>query len=102
VSNGLKYSDPEHAEVRISAREFDNFWRISVSDNGIGIDPQYHASIFEIFKRLHGYGEYAGTGIGLALSKKIVERHGGNIHVESAPNEGSTFHVDLPKDHSVL
>ncbi|WP_083607683.1 ATP-binding protein [Thalassospira sp. TSL5-1] len=102
VSNGLKYSDPAHAEVRISAREFESFWRISVSDNGIGIDPQYHTSIFEIFKRLHGYGEYAGTGIGLALCKKIVERHGGNIHVESAPGEGSTFHVDLPKEHSIL
>ncbi|MDP2697318.1 ATP-binding protein [Thalassospira sp.] len=102
VSNALKYSEPGHAEIRIAAHEDDQNWRISVTDNGIGIDPQYHISIFEVFKRLHGYGEYAGTGIGLAICKKIVDRHGGTIEVESQPGCGSTFHVSLPKELPIV
>lgn len=97
VSNGLKYSDPTDGRVRIFASETPDSYRIFVADNGIGIDPQYHETIFEIFKRLHGYGDYAGTGIGLAICKKIVDRHGGNIDVTSKPGEGSTFCVELPK-----
>lgn len=99
VSNGLKYSDPDKGEVRVAATECDDTWQISVADNGIGIAPEYHQSIFEIFKRLHGYGEYAGTGIGLALCKKIVDRHGGKVWVESRLGDGSRFYVALPKQH---
>ena len=102
VSNGLKYSDPDNGEVRISAQETNQCWKICVTDNGIGIEPQYHATIFEIFKRLHGYGEYAGTGIGLAICKKITDRHGGTITVKSTPGKGSIFCVELPKELPIV
>ncbi|WP_052065446.1 ATP-binding protein [Thalassospira australica] len=102
ISNGLKYSDPQSGLVKVFASETPGSYQISVVDNGIGIDPQYHDTIFEVFKRLHGYGEYAGTGIGLAICKKIVERHGGSIEVTSVPGEGSTFSVELPKELSIV
>ena len=102
VSNGLKYSDPKTGRVHISATETPGSHKIFVSDNGIGIDPQYHETIFEIFKRLHGYGDYAGTGIGLAICKKITDRHGGTLNVTSVPDEGSTFCVELPKELPIV
>jgi signal transduction histidine kinase len=71
-------------------------WEVSVSDNGIGMDPKYHRKIFEIFGRLHGDQEYSGTGLGLALCRRIAERHGGAIRVDSRLGEGSTFYVSLP------
>ena len=102
VSNGLKYSDPQNGRVRIFSADTPNSHRIFVEDNGIGIDPQYHETIFEIFKRLHGYGDYAGTGIGLAICKKIPDRHGGILSVTSNVGEGSTFCVELPKELPIV
>jgi PAS domain S-box-containing protein len=72
-------------------------WRLTVSDNGIGFDPRFEAKIFGLFERLHGRGEYAGTGIGLATCKKIVERHGGGIRAHGVPGEGATFEITLPR-----
>ncbi|MCC9620669.1 PAS domain S-box protein [Thalassospira sp. MA62] len=102
LSNGLKYSDTENGRVRVYSDETPTTYRIYFADNGIGIDPQYHDTIFDIFKRLHGYGDYAGTGIGLAICKKIVDRHGGHITVTSELGKGSTFCVELPKELPIV
>ena len=87
----------EAPKIHVARAEQDRMLRVSVQDNGIGIEPQYFDQIFQIFQRLHGREEYAGTGIGLAVCKRIVERHGGEIGVESEPGKGSTFWMTLPQ-----
>ena len=96
VGNAIKYQNSEVPRVHISAHaDGGKKWTFSVQDNGLGIDPQYFEKIFGMFQRLHKREEFAGTGIGLAICKKIVERHGGNISVESRLGEGSTFRFVL-------
>lgn len=91
LSNALKFRGPEPPRIHLSAQHQGTEWLFSVRDNGIGLDLTQAARIFQMFQRLHTRHEYPGTGIGLALCKKIVERHGGRIWVESAPGQGATF-----------
>jgi PAS domain S-box-containing protein len=97
ISNAIKFNDNEPPEIHISSNTSGNVWVFGVSDNGIGIDPKYHEQIFNIFKRLHTRKDYDGTGIGLAICKRIVEKHGGRIWVESEEGKGSTFYFTIPK-----
>jgi len=97
IGNAIKFRRPgDRPKVQVTASQGPHAWTITVKDNGIGIDPKHFERIFQMFQRLHGRGEYAGTGIGLALCKKIVERHGGRIRVESEPGAGTTFSFTLP------
>jgi light-regulated signal transduction histidine kinase (bacteriophytochrome) len=101
VGNAIKYQSPGVPRVHVTAaKNGAKKWIFSVKDNGLGIDPQYFERIFGMFQRLHKREEFAGTGIGLAICKKIVERHGGNISVESAPGKGSTFRFALAESPS--
>ena len=96
ISNAIKYSEAP-PKIQISAKKTEPFWTIHIQDNGIGIDPKFNDKIFGIFQRLHHRNEYSGTGIGLAVCKKIVERHGGKIWVESkGEGKGSTFKFTVP------
>jgi PAS domain S-box-containing protein len=99
LGNALKFHGLRFPRIRIGVQEESAFWHFSVSDNGIGIAAEYFDRIFIIFQRLHTIEEYGGTGIGLAICKKIVERHGGRIWVESVVGEGSTFHFTISKRH---
>lgn len=101
INNAVKYCDKENPVVTISAKDKNGTWEFCVEDNGIGIDPEYTTQIFEIFKRLHTKAEYPGTGIGLAVCKKIIEKNAGRIWVESTPGQGSRFYFTLPKIREV-
>jgi PAS domain S-box-containing protein len=97
IGNALKYHSPDRAPIiRISAKKSIRNWIISVEDNGIGMAPEHLHRIFGVFQRLHSHHQYEGTGIGLAICKKIVEQHDGQIWVESTPGQGSCFYVSLP------
>ncbi|MEN6458771.1 MAG: ATP-binding protein [Thermoguttaceae bacterium] len=96
IGNGMKFRGQSPPKVHVEAVRDGDFWHFSVRDNGIGIDAKHHEQIFEVFRRLHTREHYEGTGIGLAICKKIVDRHGGRIWVESEPGHGATFHFTLP------
>ncbi|MEE9492655.1 MAG: ATP-binding protein [Gammaproteobacteria bacterium] len=97
VTNGLKFNRSEKPKVNIRAVDEVTHWRIEISDNGIGIDSKHSAKLFQIFERLNAKSEFSGTGIGLAICKKIVEQHGAKIEIESQPDQGSTFILHWPK-----
>ena len=96
VGNSVKFRRDKHPKIHIRAQHKDNEWLFSIQDNGIGLDEQYAKRIFEIVQRLHTREEYPGTGISLAICKKIVERHGGRIWVKSILSEGATFYFTIP------
>ncbi|MBL6982878.1 MAG: PAS domain S-box protein [Anaerolineales bacterium] len=99
LANAIKFSkEGDIPRITVSVQDLGHEWQFAVKDNGIGFDQQYAERIFVIFQRLHSKEEYAGTGIGLAVSKRIVERHGGDIWAESEPGEGATFYFTMPKD----
>jgi signal transduction histidine kinase len=100
LGNAVKFRGADPPRIGISAHRTPREWVISVRDNGIGIDPRFAPRVFTMFQRWHGREEHDGSGIGLALCKRIVERHGGRIWMESKPGAGSTFHFTLPEDGS--
>jgi signal transduction histidine kinase len=100
VANAIKFHNEDHPCIHVSSEQKNGTWVFSVSDNGIGIDSEYYDRIFAIFQRLHGKSEYPGTGIGLSVCKRIVERHGGRIWVDSEFGKGSRFYFTMPVTES--
>jgi len=98
ISNAIKFRGSEPPRIEVAARPEGEHWLFSIKDNGIGIEPKFHESVFNMFQRLHTHDEYPGTGIGLAIARKIVERHGGRIWLESEAGKGSTFFFTLPRE----
>ncbi|MGE5432197.1 MAG: sensor histidine kinase, partial [Syntrophomonadaceae bacterium] len=98
IQNAVKFRNSSSPQIDITAERKGKEWLIKVSDNGIGMDPQFSERIFVIFQRLNEREKYPGTGIGLAICKKIVEHHGGRIWVESQPGQGSAFFFTLPAE----
>ncbi len=96
IGNAVKFRGREIPSVRVSAQADSDAWVFSIRDNGLGIDPKYHERVFDLFKRLHPTDRYPGTGMGLAVCRKVVQRHGGRIWVESEPGQGSTFRFTIP------
>ena len=97
INNAIKFRSKNQPKINISVKKGDDHWLFAVKDNGIGMDPKHSDRIFEVFKRLHKKRDYPGTGIGLAICKKIIERHGGRIWVVSELGKGSIFYFTLPK-----
>ena len=95
IGNGIKYCDKDRPVINIGCEPVEDYFRVSISDNGIGIPSEYFDRIFEVFRRLHTSEEYPGTGIGLAICRRIVRRHGGQLGLTSTPGEGSTFYFTL-------
>ena len=96
IANAIKFHGENQPIIHVSAQEFGKDWLFSISDNGIGIEQHHQEQIFNIFKRLHTRDEYEGTGIGLSICKRIVQKHGGKIWVESEPGKGTTFYFTIP------
>ena len=98
IGNALKFCEEPPPRIHVSAVKDGGYWRFAVRDQGIGIDPQHAVRIFQVFHRLHARQKYEGTGMGLAICKKILEQHGGDIWVESEPGQGATFFFTLPAE----
>ncbi|MFN3939896.1 MAG: sensor histidine kinase, partial [Chitinophagales bacterium] len=98
IDNAIKFRGKKPPEITIDVKELPDKWQISFTDNGIGIAPEYFQRIFIIFQRLHSMEEYSGTGIGLAMCKKIIERHGGEVWVESKLGKGTVFYFTIAKN----